>query len=503
MSTLYLDCDGFFACCEQAGDSALHGRPVGVSTANPARPGSVLIAVNPLAKHLGARKGMAVTEARRLAPDLAVRAQRPELYVATHHAIARAVDTVLPRAKSRSIDELSADLAPSDHPEKILEDVKTAIRQAVGPIVTVSCGIAGSSYLAKTAAEANKPDAAVVWRPGDIPEVYDCLDLDDLPGLGPATEARLRRRNIDTVAKIYHAQRAVAQWAWGSTIGRDVHKALHGKPWNPRRKPRQRLSHGRVLEPEVRSWDAARPIARFLVTVTLHRCAYEQLAPGRLILEVLGEQGRGWTAGADVEPTNDEPAALKAITCLWDAIGHKARDVPFKIGLTATKLNEWPPRQFELFERKENRVQGLLHTVRDRFGAKAITVGDSLDRTGPYTGFEDQLRAHPRHRNLPVARGRASHDRPTLSGRRDAKRASSIEWIQLRGRHKKAECVTCSDGGDGDGKSRRTSRKHSESLPQGRFLWCRSGSRRRCWKSEKKPNGSTSRSSTKREVTIT
>ena len=40
---------------------ALHGRPVGVSTANPARPGSVLIAVNPLAKHLRARKGMIVT----------------------------------------------------------------------------------------------------------------------------------------------------------------------------------------------------------------------------------------------------------------------------------------------------------------------------------------------------------------------------------------------------------------------------------------------------------
>ena len=289
------------------------------------------------------------------------------------------------RARSTSSPQISP---PSDQPEKILDEVKSAIRQAVGPIITVSCGIAPSAYLAKTAAEANKPDAAVVWRPADIPEVYDSLDLDDLPGLGPATEARLRRRGIDTVAKLYHAQRAIAQWAWGSTIGRDVHKALHGEPWNPRRKPRQRLSHGRVLEPELRSWDAARPVARFLVTVTLHRCAYEQVAPGRLILEVLGEQGRGWTAGANVEPTNDEPAALKSIAGLWDAIGRKARDVPFKIGLTATRLREWPPRQFELFERRENRVQGLLHTVRDRFGAKAITVGDSLDRTGPYTGLK-------------------------------------------------------------------------------------------------------------------
>lgn len=388
MPTLYLDCDGFFASCEESADPHLHGLPVGVATTDPRNPGAVLIAVNPAAKRLGAAKGENAREACERIPELQVRAQRPERYVATHHAIARAVDTVLPRAQSRSIDELSADLAPSDHPEQVLRDVKSAIRRAIGPIITVSCGIAASSYLAKTAAEANKPDAAVVWRDGDIPSVYDALELADLPGLGVATEARLRRHDIDTVAKLYHSQRAVAEWAWGSTIGRDVHKALHGLPWNQRRKPRQRISHGRVLEPELRSWTSARPVARFLVTVGLHRCAYEHLAPQRLILEVLGERGTGWTAGANVEPTNDEPAALKAVARLWDAIASKARDVPFKLGITATQLQEWPPRQFELFERQESRVQGLLHTVRDRFGARAITVGDSLDKTGPYTGLK-------------------------------------------------------------------------------------------------------------------
>ena len=46
MPTLYPDCDGFFASCEEWADRALHGRPVGVSTTKPDNPGAVLIAVN-------------------------------------------------------------------------------------------------------------------------------------------------------------------------------------------------------------------------------------------------------------------------------------------------------------------------------------------------------------------------------------------------------------------------------------------------------------------------
>ena len=60
----YLDADGFFASCEESADPALHGRPVGVSTANPACPGSVLIAINTRAKRAGARKGMPTRDAR-------------------------------------------------------------------------------------------------------------------------------------------------------------------------------------------------------------------------------------------------------------------------------------------------------------------------------------------------------------------------------------------------------------------------------------------------------
>ena len=328
MATLYLDCDGFFASCEESADPALHGRPVGVSTTDPASPGAVLIAVNPAAKRAGAHKGERARDARTAVPDITIRAQRPELYVATHHAIARAVDTVLPGATSHSIDELSVDLERGDNPEAILEAVKTAIRRAIGPIVTVSCGVAPNGYLAKTAAEANKPDAAVIWRPEDLPSVYAPLELCDLPGLGPATETRLRHRGIDTVLALHDAQPSVARWAWGSVTGTDVHEALHGLPTRVRRGPRRRVSHGRVLEPKLRTWRQARPIMRFLVTCTLHRCASVGVAPGALVLEVISDTDRGWARTAAVAPTLDERAALRAVSALWDAIAARVGDAP-------------------------------------------------------------------------------------------------------------------------------------------------------------------------------
>ena len=136
MPSLYLDCDGFFASCEESDDPRLHGRPVAVATTDPYNPGATLIAVNPAAKRLGVGKGENAREARKAVPELVVRAQRPELYVATHHAIARAVDTVLPGAKSESIDELSAELGANDDPETILTQIKQAIRDAVGEIIT-------------------------------------------------------------------------------------------------------------------------------------------------------------------------------------------------------------------------------------------------------------------------------------------------------------------------------------------------------------------------------
>ena len=59
---------------------------------------------------------------------------------ATHNAIAHAVDSVLPGARSHSIDELSVDLGPDDDPECILAQVKAVTRRGERAAMKVPTG---------------------------------------------------------------------------------------------------------------------------------------------------------------------------------------------------------------------------------------------------------------------------------------------------------------------------------------------------------------------------
>ena len=213
MVWLYLDADGFFASCEEAADARLHGRPVGV-VAGAAYADAPLIAVNTVAKREGLRSGFRVRDARARCPGLAVRPQRVERYVAVHERMVAAVGVVLPVVAVHSIDELSAQLAPRDDPPSVIERVKRSVAGALTERVPVSVGVAPSAWLAKTAAEAHKPSAAVVWRLADLPAVYADLELEDLPGAGPRICARLRRAGLATVRSIHDAPRSRVTAAW-------------------------------------------------------------------------------------------------------------------------------------------------------------------------------------------------------------------------------------------------------------------------------------------------
>lgn len=107
-----------------------------------------------------------------------------------------------------------------------------------------------------------------------------------------------------------------------------------------------------------------------------------------MALEVGGDGGRAWSRRAWVEPTNHEAPALRAVSAHWDSVEAKARENPLRFSVVASHLVEWPPRQFELWEHEGAGRQAVLDTVRNRYGAHAVTLGDSVDRTGRYTGLK-------------------------------------------------------------------------------------------------------------------
>ena len=383
---LYLDADGFFASCEEAADPSLYGRPVGVVAGDP-YPDAPLIAVNTVAKRAGVRSGFRVRDARDRCPGFAVRPQRVERYVAVHERMVAAVGEVLPVAEVHSIDELSARLAPRDDPPALVERVKRSVADALTGRVPVSVGVAPSAWLAKTAAEANKPSAAVVWGPGDLPAVYADLDLEDLPGAGPRICARLRAAGLATVASIYNASRSRVIVAWGSIEGERVRLALRGEDVPARVSRRRSVAHGRVLTGPDRCWRGARAIVRWLAVCALHRCTEGRQSPGAVRLEVVtaGSAVRG--AVARLDPDGHELPLLRALMALWDAAGDFGpADPPARVAVVLEDLcDSDPPTLFEP-DPRERRLQWMVDRVRARYGARSLLWGECGDPNGRYTG---------------------------------------------------------------------------------------------------------------------
>ena len=345
---LYIDFDGFFAACEEQADPGLHGRPVGVIPFAGAR-NSCVIAANAAAKRFGVKTGTMIAEARRLCPRITLAPQRPDLYVRIHQRAMAAVLSVLPIDVVCSIDEFAAVLGNRDRPEEVAGRIKARVRAAVGERITCSIGCAPNRWLAKIAAELEKPDGLTVLLPGDLPGPLLGLGLETLPGVGRRMRARLRRSGIASVEDIWNTDPGRLRSIWGSVNGARFWYALHGYAVEPPATRRGSIGHGRVLPPGERSAGFARPMARQLVVKAARRLRREGFLARRLTLSADCLDAPSWTASAAVPRANDDLTCLDVLSALWDALAEaRSRAAVFRIAVSFDRFVPSDEAQLEL-----------------------------------------------------------------------------------------------------------------------------------------------------------
>ena len=223
-------------------------RPIGVIPVAEARK-SCVIAANAPAKRAGVTTGMAIVDARRRCPAIALVPQQPDLYTRVHHHLVAAVLDVLPIDAVCSIDELATSLTARDAPEATAYQIKQRLRDAVGERVTCSIGCAPNRWLAKIAADLEKPDGLTVLRPGDLLGRLLDFDLEALPGVARRMRARLARWGLASVMDLWQADPRRLRPAWGSVTGARLWYALHGYAVVAPSTRRRSFGHGRVLPP--------------------------------------------------------------------------------------------------------------------------------------------------------------------------------------------------------------------------------------------------------------
>jgi len=95
--SLYIDFDAFFANVEKQVEPAIRTHPVGVTALGSEH--SILITRCYIAKAMGISRGMRVSEARKICPNIVIRVARPDVYVDIHNKIVAEVNRHVPVKK--------------------------------------------------------------------------------------------------------------------------------------------------------------------------------------------------------------------------------------------------------------------------------------------------------------------------------------------------------------------------------------------------------------------
>ena len=401
LNWLFVDMNSYFASVEQDARPELRGCPVAVVPMMADT--TCCIAASYEAKAHGVKTGTIVGEAKRMCPGLKLVEARHELYVTYHHRIVEAVESCLPVTAVLSIDEMACRLLGRERPllqaMALGRQVKTRIRERVGPMIRSSVGLATNRYLAKVASDMEKPDGLVALTPDILPEALRQIELRDLPGIGPRMEKRLNAKGITTMEQLLALDGERSGEVWGSVLGERLWHWLHGEDFemDEAAAPKS-MSHQHVLGPDMRTPEAAWAVAHKL----LHKVAMRLRAGGLwassigLAIGFAGPRGekkqvsnfgvpaRGWKAELRLSECQDNLTLIAALSRLWESRPTgKDYDRPNFIGVHLNGLVPDRLHSLNLFEGSEQeqsraRLVTAMDAINNKYGLSTLAPATML-----------------------------------------------------------------------------------------------------------------------------
>ncbi len=198
---IHLDMDAFYASVEQRDDPTLRGKPVAVGGS---RERGVVMAASYEARTFGVRSAMPATTARRLCAELVFVKPRFEAYKEVSRQIRAIFLDYTPLVEPLSLDEAYLDVTTNlkNMPlaSEIAREIRARILAETG--LTASAGISYNKFLAKLASDHRKPNGQFVIPPERGPPFVESLPVGRFHGIGPATEAKMKRLGIHTGADL-------------------------------------------------------------------------------------------------------------------------------------------------------------------------------------------------------------------------------------------------------------------------------------------------------------
>ena len=195
---IHCDCDSFYASVEMRDDERLRELPVAVGGQPDQR--GVVATCNYNARAFGVHSAMAMSQARRLCPQLVIVPTNMRKYKAESAKVQAIFHEYTPLVEPLSLDEAFLDVSEAriarGSATLIAQEIRQRVREQVG--ITLSAGIAPNKFLAKIASDWNKPDGQFTITPDEVDGFVATLAVQKLFGVGSVTAKRMHDMGLHT-----------------------------------------------------------------------------------------------------------------------------------------------------------------------------------------------------------------------------------------------------------------------------------------------------------------
>ena len=263
---LHLDMDAFFAAVEERRNPDLRGKPVVIGGGGDPSSRGVVSTASYEARKYGIHSAMPLRTAFRLCPQAIFLPVDYDEYVRASTRFKAVLHRFSPVMEDVGIDEAYLDLSGIDRPPaEIAADIKRQIFDETQ--LSCSIGIAPNKLLAKIASDMQKPDGLTILAEKDVPVRIWPMPARKLLGVGPKTEAHLKRIGVETIGQIAALPLERLTEEFGRSWGHYLYEASRGLDdspvmthWEPRS-----MSREMTFESDVRDWQV---IARTMADLT-------------------------------------------------------------------------------------------------------------------------------------------------------------------------------------------------------------------------------------------
>ncbi|TMI44135.1 DNA polymerase IV [Candidatus Bathyarchaeota archaeon] len=288
---MHCDINAFYPSCEVRRDPSLEGKPLVVGADPKGGHGrGVVTSCSYEARKLGARSGMPISQAYKLAPQAVYVRPDFELYGQTSERVMELLKSYATKFEQTSIDEAFLDVTDNcssfEEARHLAEKMKEDLRKAEG--LTMSIGIAPNKSIAKIASDYQKPDGLTVVFPDQVDGFLSALPVEKISGVGKKTTEFLNAKGVTTIGELRKiSAKNLTDWfgrggVWLWAIANGIEETpVEGRPL------RKSISVEQTFEKDLR--DKSLVIqALDALTVEVH----ERLLEERLVFRTVGVKVR-------------------------------------------------------------------------------------------------------------------------------------------------------------------------------------------------------------------